>query len=116
MRMRAKRDFDRAYARGRRARGPNYVVLAARGEPSRTRLGLAIGKRAWKLAVHRNRVRRILREAFRLEYAALPPGFDLVVMAAGPGVDPDLATARRELVDVANLAAERVREREGSSR
>jgi ribonuclease P protein component len=112
MRMRTKREYDRAYACGSRARGAHYTVLAAPGEvPGRTRLGLAIAKRIWKRAVRRNRVRRILREAFRLEYDALPSGVDLVVMGTEPRIDPDLETARRELVELAHHAWRRAQRR-----
>jgi ribonuclease P protein component len=42
------------------------------------RLGLVIGKKLLKRAVDRNRVKRIVREQFRLRRAALP-ACDLVV-------------------------------------
>ncbi|BFI97563.1 MAG: ribonuclease P protein component [Rhodanobacter sp.] len=44
------------------------------------RLGLAISKRASKLAVERNRLKRLLRESFRRQRAHLPP-VDVVVTA-----------------------------------
>lgn len=44
------------------------------------RLGLAISKRASKLAVERNRLKRLLRESFRRIRDQLPP-VDVVVMA-----------------------------------
>ncbi len=52
----------------------------------------------------RNRVRRIFREAFRLEYDALPKGCDLVLIPAAPALDPNLAATRAELVHLANKA------------
>jgi len=44
------------------------------------RLGLAISKKNTKRAVDRNRIKRIIRESFRLNLQILPP-IDLVVMA-----------------------------------
>lgn len=49
------------------------------------RLGLAISKRASKLAVERNRLKRLLRETFRRYRNQLPP-VDLVVMARDQAV------------------------------
>ena len=44
----------------------------------RARLGLIVGKRVDKRAVARNRIKRELREAFRLQKAQLP-ALDIVV-------------------------------------
>jgi len=44
------------------------------------RLGLVIAKKNVRLAVHRNRIKRIARETFRLQQDKLP-GVDAVVLA-----------------------------------
>jgi ribonuclease P protein component len=45
------------------------------------RLGLVVGKKQLKRAVDRNKVKRVVREQFRLRLAGLPP-VDLVVRLA----------------------------------
>jgi ribonuclease P protein component len=47
-----------------------------------TRLGVSVGKRCGK-AVGRNRVKRLLREAFRQARADLPRGYDVVLVTLG---------------------------------
>jgi ribonuclease P protein component len=79
------------------------IAAAPNGLPH-ARLGLSIGKKVWKHAVQRNRVRRVFREAFRLEQNALPAGVDLVVIGSVPRVRPKLGEARRELVRLATKA------------
>jgi len=49
------------------------------------RLGLAIAKKRVKLAVQRNRIKRIIRESFRLNQHNLP-AIDMVVMVKS-GID-----------------------------
>jgi ribonuclease P protein component len=49
------------------------------------RLGLAIAKKRVKLAVQRNRIKRVVRESFRLNQDNLPP-IDMVVMVKS-GID-----------------------------
>ncbi len=44
------------------------------------RLGLAISKRSLKLAVQRNRVKRLARESFREHIASLP-AVDIIIMS-----------------------------------
>ena len=55
------------------------VIYMAPNELDYCRLGVSIGKRFGN-AVRRNRLKRVLREAFRLEQHNLPQSFDYVVM------------------------------------
>ena len=67
-------------------------VLAVSNSLDMPRLGLVIGKRVAPRAVDRNRVRRLVRESFRLHAAGLP-ALDVVVMQkqrASPGQPPVL--------------------------
>ena len=97
-------DVQRLYERGRRARCALFTVVVVVNELGRARLGLSVSKRNLRRAVDRNRVRRILREAFRLELANLPAGVDVIVISAplpkvsGRGARLELAAARAELV------------------
>ncbi len=71
-------DFDAAFKKGKRlGSGPLLAVIAA-NELGHPRIGFALAKRHAKTAVQRNRIRRQIRERFRLEAASLP-AFDLVI-------------------------------------
>jgi ribonuclease P protein component len=80
LRLRRKRDFDAAYARGRRIGDGFFAVIATQNESGAPRLGLAVAVRTAGGAVGRNRLRRIIRESFRVHQRELP-AFDLVVSA-----------------------------------
>ena len=83
LRLRRKSDFDAAYARGRRLSDGFFTVIAVRNELGAPRLGLAVAVRVAGGAVPRNRLRRIIRESFRLHQTSLP-ALDLVVSARPP--------------------------------
>lgn len=78
-RIRRSDDFALARAEGTRIDAGAIVVFVRPNESSRTRLGISIGRR-FGTAVARNRVKRLLREAFRIERSALPSGIDLVIL------------------------------------
>lgn len=78
MRVRLDRDFRRAYALRLRRDLGFASLLAAPNGLAHARLGISIGRRAGT-AVCRNRIKRLLREAFRLEQRAMPAGVDLIV-------------------------------------
>ena len=63
----------------------HFLILATVDQFTEVRLGIIVAKKHVKLAVQRNRVKRILRDSFRCEKASLP-AIDIVVLAK-KGVD-----------------------------
>jgi len=85
-RLRRKSDFDAAYAGGRRFGNGFFGVTAFLNDKGWPRLGLAVAVRTAGGGVERNRIRRIIRESFRLHQHELP-GVDLIVSARGRAKD-----------------------------
>lgn len=60
--------------------GKHVLLLARLNDLELPRLGLVIGKKSVKLSVQRNRLKRLIRDSFRLNQDALI-GLDIVVVA-----------------------------------
>ncbi|MCQ4272394.1 ribonuclease P protein component [Pseudomonas kuykendallii] len=60
--------------------GRNVLLLARDNDLDHPRLGLVIGKKSVKLSVERNRLKRQIRESFRLNQDSLV-GWDIVIVA-----------------------------------
>ncbi|MHC4821264.1 MAG: ribonuclease P protein component [Planctomycetota bacterium] len=109
LRIRRKADFDAVFRRGSRASDERMAVHAKPNDLGHPRLGLAVSRGAGG-AVVRNKVKRRLREIFRLHRDELPAGHDLVVVVKTPAAaDCSYSVLEASFLDTARRAAERLR-------
>jgi len=71
--------FQSVFSKPLRFGSSHITILVTPNTDERNRLGLAIAKKRVKLAVQRNRIKRQIRESFRLNQHDLP-NIDMVVM------------------------------------
>ena len=94
--------FRRLYGTNGQANG--YLVLYARRNRTQcNRVGITVGKKLGG-AVVRNRVRRRLREVYRLNEAAFSPGWDIVVVARSRCIKADFAKLTNAYLSLAEKA------------
>jgi ribonuclease P protein component len=71
--------YSRVFKKATRSRDKWFTVLCRDNTGGAARLGLAISKKNCRAATGRNRLKRIVREAFRLNQAELE-GLDVIVI------------------------------------
>ncbi|MCE5334625.1 MAG: ribonuclease P protein component [Desulfobacteraceae bacterium] len=85
-RIRSSADFQRVKNAGKRAKTPHFGLNFIPNDLDNHRLGLIVLKRFW-CAAKRNRIKRVIREWFRLNKDRIPkPAKDIVVIAR-PGAE-----------------------------
>lgn len=89
LKLKRSEDFTRVYDEGRRSGDPHLLLFALPRPGHETRAGFSVSRRLGN-AVRRNRLKRLLREAFRLNRHDLPQGLDLVLIPR-PREDSTLA-------------------------
>ena len=78
--------FRRRDQKGRSAAGKYLVIYCRKNGSQENRIGLTVSAKLGH-AVVRNRIRRRLREIYRLHESQFQPGWDIVVVARGRAVD-----------------------------
>jgi ribonuclease P protein component len=101
-RLGRKRDYQRVFDLRCSVADSVLIVYAAPNDVARPRLGIAVSARLGG-AVVRTRVRRLLREGFRLTQHDLPPGFDYVLLPRNSA--SELADYRTSLAALSTRAA-----------
>lgn len=104
--LRRPADFQRVYDRRRSAADGLLIVYVCENGLPHLRLGLSVSRKNGN-AMHRNRLRRLYREAFRLTRHELPTGLDLVLIPRRPE-EPALEELKRSLVRLVQKAARKL--------
>ena len=107
-RLRSSLEFKRVYDLKQRSGDGTLLVFAANNETGITRIGLSVSKKNGNSVV-RHRIRRLLKEAYRLEQHQIPEGLDLILIPR-PGSNATLDDYRKSIVRLSRKLSERIPE------
>lgn len=92
--------FRRLYAKGNSSANRYLAVYCRKNRQSVNRVGITVSAKLG-CAVVRNRIRRRLREIYRLHEPAFLPGYDLVVVARSQAVTASYRQLERAYLNLA---------------
>lgn len=78
--IKENKDFRRLYYKGKTAAYPFVAVYLRKNNSEINRLGITVSTKVGK-AVTRNRIKRLIREVYRLHESEIKTGIDIVVVA-----------------------------------
>ena len=93
--------FRRLYAKGKSVATPHVAVYCRRNGRKESRLGITVSTKLGK-AVRRNKVRRRIREIYRLHQHELMPGWDVIVVARVKAAHSSYAAIERSFLSAAD--------------
>ncbi|RCL43156.1 MAG: ribonuclease P protein component [Gammaproteobacteria bacterium] len=91
-----KKKFDSVFQSPSKTSDKYFTLLFCKNNKSYSRLGLVISKKKCKLAVNRNKIKRIIRESFRTNKNSLN-GYDVVVLNKHTTYNGDSSMLRKSL-------------------
>ena len=94
--------FQRLYRTNGQANGL-LVLYARKNRLGTNRVGITVSKKLGKAHI-RNRIRRRVREVYRLNEAAFRPGWDIVVVVRGKAIDASFAQLTESYLSLAKRA------------
>lgn len=103
-RVRKRADFLRIQSSGRKLASANFLTFVLRSPLPHPRLGVTVSKKVGN-AVTRNRVKRLLRESFRLQKGAFPGGLDVVFVARSQSATASFEQVQREVREASQRVA-----------
>jgi ribonuclease P protein component len=96
LRLKKPAEYKKVFAKPVKSSDNYFTLLAIKNDFDHPRLGLAIAKKNIKKAVHRNVIKRAVRENFRMQQQSLG-NIDIVVLARREAVDAPLELLRKSL-------------------
>jgi ribonuclease P protein component len=96
LRLKKPAEYKKVFAKPVKSSDTYFTLLAIKNDFDHPRLGLAIAKKIIKKAVHRNVIKRAVRENFRMQQQSLG-NLDIVVLARREAVDAPLELLRKSL-------------------
>jgi ribonuclease P protein component len=94
-RLKTPADYKKVFAKPVKSSDNYFTLLAIQNDVDYSRLGLAIAKKNIKKAVHRNIIKRTVRENFRLQENL--GSIDIVVLARREAIGVPLELLRKSL-------------------
>ena len=94
--IKRRRDFLTVKKYGKLYRCPHFLVIVKNNATGPTRLGVTVTRKIGG-AVVRNRIKRHLREFFRVEYQSLPASTDISIIGLRGAENLSYTDVQREL-------------------
>ncbi len=102
------------YEGGQRIGDGRLLMFAALNDGGKTRIGLSVSRRQGN-SVRRHRLKRLLREAYRLGQHEIPEGLDLILIPKA-GTSAGVEQFRESLVRLSRRLGERLMRGEPTKR
>jgi len=105
-RLKGEESFEKVKSKGTLFQSTSFALIVFdRRDIMFPRVGFVVSTKVSKKAVDRNKVKRILRKAFRLKLTEIKQGYDILVLAKKRVLEEDLESLSKELTRILKSAS-----------
>ena len=97
-RLKKRSEFLKLQQSGKKLHTKNFLIVIGETTSSTHRLGVVVSRKVDKRAVVRNKIKRRLREIFRLKRGIFSKGFDIVIIARKNAADCNYREMERQIL------------------
>ena len=99
MRLHNSTDYRNVFDTGKKYHSKSFVFFLSKKQFGPTRLGITVSRKVGG-AIKRNRIKRVLREIFRLNYFQLSPNTDIVIIVKKTAVNHNYDQLKQEFMNI----------------
>lgn len=97
--LKKNNEFKRLFLKGKWYKGKYLVVYFLKNRLEINRLGIAVGSKKITI-VERNRIRRVIRESYRINEERFNIGYDIVILWKGSEKEIKLSEIENDLLNL----------------
>lgn len=98
LRIKKRSDFVELQEKGQKLFSRNFLIIVNSSQLENSRFGVTITTKVDKRAVKRNKLKRRLREIFRLTHNKFKVPIDLIVIARNDATELTFAEVKRQIL------------------
>lgn len=100
--LKKNKDFQTVYKNGSSYANRNFVMYIVGNQTEKNRLGISVSKKIGN-SVIRHRIKRLVKECYRLHEERFNYGFDIVIIARKSAKAINYLDTTKSLIHLANL-------------
>ena len=101
--IRNKFEFNRVYSKGRSYVNQMMIIHLINSDNVKGKVGFAVGKKIGN-AVVRNRIKRLMREAYRISQHSINPNVSMILIARKPLIEAKSYLVQKALMNLCKKA------------
>ena len=101
--IRNKFEFNRVYSKGRSYVNQMMIIHLVNSDKVKGKVGFAVGKKIGN-AVVRNRIKRLMREAYRISQHCINQNISMILIARKPLVEAKSYLVKKAFIDLCKKA------------